>query len=90
MNFRNTSGSLPIAALVSPGALSFDALDWKPAAQIQQMLANWHDLQADLHASWFAIPAEARARMVMPEGAGAYALAREEEQSRSNSRRAQV
>jgi hypothetical protein len=86
MSFSNTSGSLPIAARINADSITIDAMGWKGAAQIQEMLARWHELRDILLSRWLALSTDARANVATPEGAVEYALAaaKDEERRRSN------
>lgn len=70
MIFSNTQQGLPMEASMSHDSKSFNADQWKSAAQIQEMLAKWHQKRDAMMEAWNSIPAELRQNVIPPDGQG--------------------
>ncbi|WP_449225127.1 hypothetical protein [Azospirillum argentinense] len=58
--FSNVSIGLPVEVSLSRSSRSVDGNGWKTAAEIQQLLAHWHNARRSVQAAWEAIPPQDR------------------------------
>lgn len=67
MIFSNTSPGLPMEASMSRDSASFDGSQWKSAAQLQTMLADWHAKHNAMMNAWRSVPHDMQANLTPPD-----------------------
>ncbi|HWG06180.1 MAG TPA: hypothetical protein VG271_14290 [Beijerinckiaceae bacterium] len=66
--FANMAGSFPSKGAAKQLASAVDGQKWKSAAQINQMLAQWHAARDALDRVWNSLPKEQREALQPPPG----------------------
>lgn len=64
--FSNAPAALPPEAIMARDALSMDARTWLTGAQINEMLASFHDKRAAVRATWAAVDGDLRSGLQPP------------------------
>lgn len=64
--FANAPAELPIEVVGNPRHASFDAHQWPTPAQINALLAEWHQKHTKMRSAWTAMPESQRSAFKPP------------------------
>jgi hypothetical protein len=68
--FSNCQPGLPMEASMSRDSVSVNANDWRSPQQIQEIIAQWHELRSAMYAAWDNVPLSRRDGLKPPPGPG--------------------